>query len=631
MRSYSYRVAGEQTVTFVPESSDDLEEFAAWVRREHGRVIGVDTEGTGLDTYAAGNRLRTVQFGTGTEAWVVRVEHRPQFEAAARNALLGLPRIALHNAPFDWLVLDRHLRVPMEVLAHKTVDTRILAHLLDPRGPEDGGIGHGLKSLSQHHIDPDAPDTQEGLISVFRQLGHTKATGWAAIPSDHPTYLRYAGLDVIFTSRLLDVLGPLVHERSLERLADFEHQVARVCATMERRGVLIDKPYVDELSSRLATEAEHHRNRAKRYGVSTIGSTRQVADALVAMGEVLTDTTASGALQVDKDVLLPLADLDPQWERLGVREPNPLADAVVRAKRASKWLTTYADAMAAGLDERSRLHPKINSLQARTARMSISKPPLQQLPGGDSTIRKAMVAKPGNIIGSVDYTAIEMRVLAALAGDRAMVTAIRDGADLHDFTAEQIYGPDFTKRHRKVAKTTGFAKVYGGGVESIARQTGVPEADVRRAIAAYDRTFPGIKRYSARLTARGKYGAKELISPTGRILPLDRSRLYAATNYMVQSLARDVFAQGLLGLDKEGLTAYLRLPVHDEVIFEVDEDDAFEIAETIQATLAVADFFGVPLDTEAELFGPAWEPSATRYVRTGDGSWTRTSPVSDAA
>ncbi|GAA2812668.1 DNA polymerase [Saccharopolyspora taberi] len=622
MRSYSYRVVGEETVTYLPETAEDLEAFTTWARRESGRVIGVDTEGTGLDTYARGNRLRTVQFGTAREAWVLRVEGRPGTWATARDVLLRLPRIALHNAPHDWLVLDRHLDLPMEVLASKTTDTRILAHLLDSRGREDGGIGHGLKPLSQYYIDPDAPDTQDGLISVFRELGHTKSTGWAAIPSDHPVYVRYAGLDTIFASRLLDVLGPQVHERGLMRLADFEHQVARVCAAMERRGVRVNSEYVSGMSSRLATEAEHHRRRASRYGVSTIGSTKQVAEALVAMGENLTATTSGGALQVDKDVLLPLADLDPRWERLGVREPNPLADAVVRAKRAARWKTTYADAMASGLDERSRLHPKINSLQARTARMSISKPPLQQLPAGDGTIRKAMVAEPGSVIGSVDYSAIEMRVLAALSADRAMVQAIRDGADLHDFTAEQIYGPDFTKRHRKVAKTVGFGKVYGGGAESIALQTGAPLADVRRAIAAYDRTFPGIKRYSARLTARGRYGAKELISPTGRILPLDRTRLYAATNYMIQSVARDVFAQGLLDLDAAGLTEHLRLPVHDEVIFEASETDVFELAEEIQRTLTVPEFYGVPLDTEAEIFGAAWEPDTTRYIRTGDQPWT---------
>lgn len=621
MRTESFRVAGDETSIRLPESTDDLEAFVAWVAQQQGRPVAVDTESSGLDIFSSGNRLRMVQFGTGRDAWVLPVEGWACARSAARAGLLRLPRIALHNAPHDWLVLDRHLDLPLEVLANKTTDTRILAHLLDSRGREDGGIGHGLKPLSQYHVDPAAPDTQDGLISVFRELGYTKATGWAGIPSDHPLYVRYAGLDVIFTFRLLDVLGPQVHERGLVRLAGFEHRVARVCAAMERRGVLVDSEYVSGLSARLAAEAEHHRSRAARYGVSRIGSTKQVAEALVAMGETLTATTASGALQVDKDVLLPLADLDPRWERLGVREPNPLADAVVRAKRASKWRKTYADAMAGGLDERSRLHPKINSLQARTARMSISKPPLQQLPAGDGTIRKAMVAEPGNVIGSVDYSAIEMRVLAALSGDRAMVAAIRDGADLHDFTAEQIYGTHFTKRHRRVAKTVGFGKVYGGGAESIALQTGAPFADVRRAIAAYDRTFPGIKRYSARLTARGRYGAQELTSPTGRILPLDRSRLYAATNYMVQSVARDVFAQGLLELDAAGLTEYLRLPVHDEVIFETEENEMFDLAEEIQWHLTVPDFFGVPLTTEAEIFGPAWAPDETRYLRTGACPW----------
>lgn len=627
MRSYPYRVAGDETRISLPETRDDLDAFADWIRAQGRRRIAVDTESTGLQQFYPGHRLRMVQFGTATEAWVLPVEYWPQAWATARHAVALAPRIVMHNAPFDWLELDRHLGVPLEHLARKTVDTRILAHLLDPRGPQDGGIGHGLKALSSHHIDSAAPDTQDGLVAVFRSLGYTKEGGWAVIPTDHPVYVRYAGLDVIFTSRLFDVLEPALHDWGLGRLAAFEHEVARVCATIQRTGFLVDPDYLTELSARLASEAEHHRVRAGRYGVTTVNSTRHVADALTAMGETLTATTATGAMRVDHSVLLPLADLDPSWERIGVREPNPLADAVVRAKRASKWMTTYADAIAAGLDGQNRLHPKINALQARTARMSVSSPPLQQLPAGDSTIRQVLVAEPDHVVASVDYSAIEMRVLAALSGDPAMVRAIRDGVDLHDYTATELFGTSFTQRDRKIAKVIGFGKVYGGGVTSLARQTGSTVADVRRAVAAYDRAFPGVTPYSSRLTARGRYGAKELISPTGRILPLDRTRLYAATNHLVQATARDVFAQGLVDLDARGLTEYIRLPMHDEVVFTAPKDEARNIAEEMQDQMAVPEFFCVPLDTEAEIYGPRWQPDATQWVKTGSGPWRASQPA----
>ncbi|WP_088979774.1 hypothetical protein [Micromonospora echinospora] len=93
----------------------------------------------------------------------------------------------MHNAPFDLLTVDRHLGVRLEELGGRTFDTRVLAHLLDPRSPQEGGIGLGLKPLSAVYVDPDAPDTQDGLTAVFRSLGLTKATGWAGIPIDQET------------------------------------------------------------------------------------------------------------------------------------------------------------------------------------------------------------------------------------------------------------------------------------------------------------------------------------------------------------------------------------------------------------------------------------------------------------
>src|SRR5699024_8467583 len=122
-----------------------------------------------------------------------------------------------------------------------------------------------------------------------------------------------------------------------------------------------------------------------RYGVANPNSTKQVAEALSAMGETLRERTASGAPKVDKQVLLPLADLDGHWERLNVREPNRLADAVLRVKRAGKWRESYAEAFLHMRDERDRIHPFIGGLPARSARMSISTPPLQQLPAKDAT------------------------------------------------------------------------------------------------------------------------------------------------------------------------------------------------------------------------------------------------------
>ncbi|MGW6949029.1 DNA polymerase [Streptomyces xanthophaeus] len=609
MKLFPYAVAGDKTMTRVPETRADLMEFRAWVERQarSGAMVGADTETTGLDIFSPTYGLRTVQLGDAHDAWVLQVEGRPEIQDAARWALLNAPRLVFHNATFDLLVLDRHLRAPFTALAPKTTDSKIIAHLFDPRPRHEGGYGLRLKELCAKDVDPAAPDTQEDLTQVFRSIGETKATGWRNIDINHPTYLQYAGLDAILVSRLLPVLEARLRKAGIpQRLVDFEHRIMSICARMERRGMLVDQPYVRGLVGRLEEESAHHAGLARKYGVTSVNAPKQVATALVGMGETLTETTDSGALKVDKSILLDLADLDGQWQPRGTRTPNPLADAVLRSKRAGKWSTSYGIAMRDGLDAAGRIHPKINSLQARTARMSISGPPLQQLPSGDWTIRRALLPDPGMRIFSVDYSAVEMRVLAALADETVMKRAIEEGRDLHGFTAELIYGPDFTSYHRKICKGVGFSKVYGGGAGTTSRQTGAPIADVQRAMQAYDRTYRGIKRYSTRLQSTARREGFVVWTPVGRRLPLDRDRAYACTNYMVQSTARDVLCQALIDMDDKGIVdEFLYLPIHDEVLGAAPDDVAEDVAREVGRSMAM-DFFGVPLDTEPDVGGRSW-------------------------
>src|SRR5690606_21426431 len=324
----------------------------------------------------------------------------------------------------------------------------------------------------------------------------TKETGWARVDVDHPLYVEYAGLDPLLARRLFDELAPMVRELGLNGLSQFEHHLQTLLAIMQRKGMRLDVPYVERLQGELNEEAERESKRAARYGVENINSTAQVAAALVAMGEDLTEVTPSGALKVDKGVLLPLADLDLGWNRLEVREPNPLAEAVLHAKRAAKWNESYIGSFLTLRDENDRIHPRIGGLQARTARMSVSTPPLQQLPSKEWRIRRAIVADPGNVYASIDYQAVELRVLAALADVSAMKEAIAKGEDLHGYTAALVYGPDFTKAQRGLMKGVGFGKVYGGGAATLSRQTGAPLDAVKNAIAEYDRVYPEVKRFS---------------------------------------------------------------------------------------------------------------------------------------
>lgn len=609
MITYSHGVNGEPVSIFVPETDADLRAFMHWARTKP--ELALDTETTGLDIYAAGYRLRTVQFGTAHEAWVIHYERGGRFKEAADYVLKHCPRFLIHNAPFDWLVLDAHADVSLESLAPRTTDTKIKATLIDPRQPQEGGIGTGLKPLSAFYVDPTAPDTQGDLTAVFRSLGLTKKTGWAGIPLTHPTYNLYAGLDVILTARLNPKLDD-EHARLSIRpaLLQYEHEIAYMCAYMQRSGLVLDLEYVDTLRRMLREEEERFLTVAARYGVESVNSGAQVAEALLAMGETLTETTDGGALKVDKAVLLPLADLDRDWERVGAREPNPLAEAVLRAKRAGKWVTSYADKFAANVDPTGRIHPTVQTLAARTGRMSITGDlAAQTLPSSDWMIRRAVLGDtPDHIMGSVDFQAIEMRVLAALADVKRMKAGFVSGGDdfdIHMYTAQLIKGEGATKRDRKVFKGAGFGKVYGGGVTTIARQTGAPESEIARAVAEYDRVFPEIKRASSRWQREARATGLVTVSVTGRRLPLDRHRMYAVVNYQCQSAARDVLGQAMMNMREAGLLDYMKLPIHDEIVFSAPKSDAKDIAREFEKCMTM-DLFGVPVVAEAELGGRSW-------------------------
>ncbi|MFE5901104.1 DNA polymerase [Streptomyces sp. NPDC056488] len=609
MLTYRHSVAGDAVTVNVPEDTADLKKFWEWLYRARARgPIALDTETSGLSIYSPGYGLRTVQFGDAHEAWVLLYERGGWHAQYAREAIQRCREVLIHNAAFDWLVLDAHADIPLEDLAPYTTDTRILAALIDPRQPSEGGIGTALKPLSAHWVDPAAPDTQSGLTAVFRSLGLTKETGWAGIPLTHPTYLLYAGLDVILTARLAPVL-----RRELDRLGvrpelvAYEHEIARMCAVMQRTGLLVDQPYAVDLADRLAEEAARYGVVAARYGVTSVGSPVQVAEALVGMGERLTERTKSGALSTDKTVLLPLADLDRDWQRIGARTPNPLADAVLRGKRAAKWGVTYAERFVSKLDAAGRLHSTISPLAARTGRMSVTDG-LHQLPSSDHVIRRAILAEPGHVMVSTDFQAVEMRVLASLAKVRRMTEGFVNGGsdfDIHMFTARLIKGENATPRHRKLFKGAGFGKVYGGGIRTIAKQTGAEESEIAQAVAAYDRIFPEIKRASSRWQRQAFQNGMVFLSATGRRLPLDRDRTYSVVNYACQSAARDLLGQAMLNVQAAGLLEFCRLPIHDELLASVPQRDAAEIAREFERCMSM-DLYGVPIVADAEIGGRSW-------------------------
>lgn len=594
-------IGADTCPVYVPQHDEDIPDFLQFIRDNQHEILAVDTETTGLDIFAASHRLRLVQFGTEHEAWVLRAD---KFLPVIKQVLEGSLNFVFHNAPYDLLVIEKHVGVPVEKLAPKSWDTRLMAHLQDPRGREEGGIGLVLGDLCAHYLHIESKQNwQTELYKVFHQYGWTKKTGWARIDIEHLVYLMYASNDVLIDARLYAFLKKVTS--GMSGLCAFEHKLQYLLTLLRRKGMRIDRPYTERLAAELHNEWVEFCDRAFELGVDSVNSTAQVIAKLQEMGETLTEVTGKGALKVDRAVLLPLADLNDRWQRIEAREPNMLADAVIRAKRALKWLETYAESALRLCDLDGRIHPVINSLQARTARMSVSEWPAQQLPSSDWRVRRIIIPDEGMAIIAADLKAVEMRVLAALSGDWTMKDAIRQGKDLHDFTAERVFGKGFTPRERKIAKSIGFGKVYGGGAATISRQTGAPQEAVKVALKAYDDTFPGIRRYARELAKNAQDGLMEVVTPIGRRLPLDEDRIYAATNYMVQSTARDLLAKAVVECFRQGLGDYLLVPVHDELVGQAPVAEAREIVDAIGKCME-SNFKGVEILSSPEVYGPSW-------------------------
>ncbi|WP_431980811.1 DNA polymerase [Streptomyces qinglanensis] len=606
MKTYRHPLAGAATTIYALETDEDARQAREWLTTHQPRSLALDTETTGLDTYSPRHRLRTVQYGTADVAFVVPVERGPAFTELARTVVTRCPELVIHNAAYDLLVLDRHGVAPLETVAPRVRDTKILAHLADSRQDYEGGVGISLKPLSAWYVDPAAPDTQDGLVQTFRTYGLTKDTGWAGVPYEDETYQRYAGLDVLLAARLRPHLEQeLVRHGIPPVLVEFEHRLMAICAALERRGMLLDVPYTESLVDRLLETANRYAAKAARYGVENVNSDRQVASALLGMGEHWEERTDSGAPSVAKDVLLPMADMNDKWERLNVRTPNPLANAVLHAKRAGRWRKSYALAMLERRDAQDRVHPKVNTLGAKTGRASVSDPPFQQLPSKGWEIRRCVVAEPGMTYFSVDQSSVELVVLAALSQEPQMCEAIRHGRNLHDFTATLMFGADFTKYQRGLAKVAGLGTSYQGGAKTLAKQTGLPVEVMRDTLNRYAKAYPGIKKWARGLQRHALANNCEIRTPSGRRLVLDRDKLYKGVAYMCQSTARDTMGQALIDLHAKGLTQYLNLWVHDEVLGTAPEAEAADVAREV-AEVVRMDLYGVPVGTDADVYGKTW-------------------------
>jgi DNA polymerase-1 len=599
---------------YVPERYEDLTVMWEWMERQH--TLALDTETTGLDIYSDGHRLRLIALATPTEAYVFPAETFWNMTPALCERLSG-KRLIMHNASYDIQVLVRHEPyLSIEGLWMWTRDTKILAHQVDPRGVDEGGTGQSLENLLERYV-PDCYKLKKELKAEYMRLrkakmlpkgaGTSEGDMYRFMPIDNELFLIYAGTDAIGAARLFKILSRQVDVNS--ELTKNDHKVAMIATLMDAKGFLLDHEYTQNLADTLFEEEENQKDIAWDYGLENINSADRVSEALVTLGLakhdarrgeeiggkgtqptldsdgiVILGLTAKGASSVTKQEFALLPD-------------HPLIEAIKAGRKAGKWRKTWVEKFLNEADSLGRVHPSTNTLRARTARFSITGIPAQTLPSGDPLVRSCFVADMNERIVGVDYANQELRFAAIKSPDARMIQAFRNGENLHEITARAAF-PGIANvskgtKYYDLAKMGNFAVGYGAGVSGLVRQ-GMPyesAVDVRSGIKS---AYKGMAAFSDKLQKFAKENGY-IETWTGRRLPVDEGHEYAAFNYFIQSGCRDLTAHAMIRLYDAGYVEYMRLPIHDEVLFSLPCED-----EIVQDIVRIMSTRIGPLDIPAE-------------------------------
>lgn len=437
---------------------------------------------------------------------------------------------------------------------------------------------------------------------------------WTKIPVDDPTYNVYAGQDVFITARCAWLFEEKLADLGLERMYRYERPLSHKLAQMQRTGMAFDSEWAAKVEHEydvIYDEFEHEL--AEEWGIVKGGEFYHTArKGLIRRFEQLGQKWAkysekTGDPSLDKSVIRELVAFG------HTSDIQRLAYAVQQAK-GNRHYGDYVRGMRALVGRDGRIHPNVRPMQAATHRMSISDPPIQQFPRDDTRVRGCLIPDPGEVILSADFAQVELRVAAALSGDPAMIEAITSG-DIHAVAASAMfdYKPDTPrgKKQRQASKAVAFGRIYLGGAPGIYKA--LAESDttgelptlemVQRGTRAFDKRFPTYMRYAKGLKAKAEDQGGVLITATGRRLIVTPS--YAAPNYAIQSVARDLLAAGIKQAWARGIGESIRLVVHDEIVASVPKDQADEYMAVLSDCMQMT-FKGVPIDVEAQILGERW-------------------------
>lgn len=568
---------------------DSAQEFLEWGRRVADQPIGCDSESTGF-YWHRDDYIRMIQVGDGEHGWALRWDRwSGLFEAFMRE---HTGPIDMMNSKFDYAFLRK---AGVELDRSRIRDVGVMSHVLEPH------MSRALKNQAKRHVDPQANALQWKLDEA---LGAHGGWTWATVPYDFQPYWAYAALDPVLTYLLREHHLPLVQEQA-PAAYELENAFQWVALGMETLGTPVDVEYAQLHYTKFTAYClEVEKWCQAEYGVKP-GSNAAVIKILTEAGWEFSKATASGAVALDKEVL---EGID-----------HPLAQAVLRRRQLQKIASTYLKFYCENADSDGRIHPSINTLGARTSRMSMAEPNFQNLPvrGGNPAIRvvrNCVRARPGHTLVFSDFDQVEMRGLAIMSGDLGLLAAFRSPEDFFVNLARTVYQDSSIEKsdpRRQVIKNAGYAEIYGAGVAKLAQTAGVSQQQAAWVKSTFGAAYPRVPEFSQRIFTEAMQrlhseGVSYAVCPlTGRRHIADRGKEYALVNYAIQGWAAALFKTKLLEAAAAGLDEFMILPVHDEVILEVPNNQLRDVIHTLRKVMNDDEQFAAPISASVAV-GERW-------------------------
>ena len=586
-------------------------QLEAWLPRlEAAEVVAIDTETTSLDAMRAELVGISWSVKPGEAAYLPLRHDGP-------DAPVQLPMDQVLAKLKPWLEnpakfkVGQHIKYDRHVFANVGIEVRGYAHdtmlqsyVLEVHKP------HSLTSLALRHVGRTGI-TYEDLCGKgahqisFAQVDVEKASEYSCEDSDQC-------LDVH------GVLWPRIQaDPKLHAIYDIEIATSEALFRIERNGVLIDGPTLAAQSQALGQrilqlETEAYEIAGQPFNLS---SPKQLGEIFFdKLGLPVIKKTTTGARSTDEEVLEKLA------------EDYPLPARILEHRSLSKLKGTYTDKLAQmALPRTGRVHTHYAQAVAVTGRLSSNDPNLQNIPirtAEGRKVREAFVAPAGSLIASADYSQIELRIMAHLSGDEALLRAFHQGLDVHKATAAEVFGltPDqVSSEQRRYAKTINFGLIYGMSAFGLAKALGIDNGAAKNYIERYFQRFAGVKRYMDETREQAKsqgyvetvFGRRlylpEINSPNG---PRRAGAERAAINAPMQGTAADLIKLSMIavqaGIDREQRKTKVIMQVHDELVFEVPEDEVEWLKVAVPQWMADVAALKVPLLAEVGV-GLNWD------------------------